>query len=164
MSLGACGSGALSNDPGPPVSILNPAVETVTFASEGGGFHGLPPAEAPCDPAQWTYIITLATHHVLWMGCSVTGSESDPGSYAVATMDRALDGSAWSATHSALADVTVSTETRCGADKDRWSLSVQTASATTTYGDDFYACEQIYTRYVVSNTLDHFYTELSQLP
>jgi hypothetical protein len=41
---------------------------------------------------------------------------------------------------------------------------VQTASATTTYGDDFYACEQIYTSYVVSNTLDHFYTELSQLP
>ncbi|MES1165619.1 MAG: hypothetical protein ABUR63_07680, partial [Verrucomicrobiota bacterium] len=131
--------------------------------SSGGGFHGLPPAGAACDPAQWTYLITLATQHVAWTGCTVSGYESDPGSYAVTTKDRMVV-SEWPAVRAALENVTVSHATTCGADRDVWALSVQTATATTTYGDDFYVCEKHYPQYVVSESLDNLYAELNQLP
>ena len=162
--LGACSSGSLAPANGPGASVLTPAVVTASYQSAGGGYGPLPPSGAACDPGKWAYVITMASHDVSWTGCSVNGPESDPSSYVASTVDHPLDSSTWTAVRSALANVTISNASSCGADKDEQSLTVQTSGDAITYGDDFYACLKQYDAYVATARLDALYAELSQLP
>ncbi len=161
--LGACSSGSLAPANGPGGSVLTPAVVTASYQSAGGGYGPLPPSGAACDPGKWTYVITMATHDVSWTGCSVNGPATDPSSYVAGTVDHPLDSTNWAAVRSALANVTISNSTQCGADKDQESLTVQTNSDAITYGDDFYACQKQYASYVVTAGLEHLCQVLSQL-
>jgi hypothetical protein len=144
-------------------TVMGPAVTKVTLASSGGGFHGVPPSGAACDPSQWTYVITIASHALAWRGCTVNGSFSDPASFVLASSGTQLDDSSWVSVESALGAVTVSTSNSCGADKDSWSLMVDTANGSTIYGDDFYACQKIYAQYVTENSLGSLQTTLNRL-
>jgi len=162
--LGACGSGTLGTGSNPHDSVLTPAVVSAVFQSQGGGFGSLPPADAACDPGKWSYVITLETQDVTWNGCTVNGALSDPASYVPASVDHPVDAAHWSAVHAALAAVTVSDRTSCGADKDRESLTMSTATDSVTYGDDFYACAKQYPRFVASDSLANLYQTLASLP
>jgi hypothetical protein len=164
LGLVACGSGnpPATQETGDAI-LAQPAVK-VTFQSSGGGFHGVPPQGAACDPARWTYVIAMATHDVRWTGCTMNGPYDDPASFVPSTVDHPLDAAAWPAVESALANLHVSDETRCGADKDSWTLTVERSDGTVTYGDDFYACEKQYQNYVAEAGLDALYAVLSKLP
>ena len=50
--------------------------------------------------------------------------------------------------------VTISDRVMCGADKPNLTLEIVTPSGSTVYGDDFYACDKQYARYVISAALD----------
>jgi hypothetical protein len=164
VSVAGCGSGTATTAPGPGDSVLTPAVESVTLQSLSGGFHNYAPAGAACEPTRWTYAIALAAHHVTWTGCTVNGTSDDPASYVPTTTEHAVDSAHWPAVATAVADVTVSDGTGCGADKDQWVFAVQSPSDTVTYGEDFYACNTQYPRYVTTTSLESLYTTLNALP
>ncbi len=159
LCVAGCGSGTEA----PGDSVFTPDVVTAALHSDGGGFHGTPPSGAPCDPAQWTYVITVANHEVTWTGCTV-GAINDATTYAPASTDHVLDASTWSAVRAALAAVTISGGTGCGADKDSWTFTLEKAGGSRTYGDDFYACQKQYAAYVTTDSLDNLSTTLSSLP
>jgi hypothetical protein len=144
-------------------TVIGPAVTKVTLASSGGGFHGVPPSGAACDPSQWAYEVTIASHALASRICTVNGPYSDPTSFVLASSDTQLDDSSWASVESALAALTVSTSNLCGADKDSWSLTVDTASGSTLYGDDFYACQKTYAQYVTETSLGNLQTTLNRL-
>jgi len=164
LLLGACSSGTPGTTTTPGDSVLTSAVVAATFQSTAPGFSAPLPSGAACDPGVWTYAITLATHDVSWSGCAVNGPQTDPGSYAPATIDHPLDSTQWATVHAALAGVTVSDRNSCGADKNTEIFTVHTSSDSVTYGDDFYACQHQHASYVTSDSLDHLYATLYALP
>ena len=160
--LVACGT---ATDGTPNGSVLRPAVVSATFQSTAPGWGPpAPPPGAACNPGVWTYVITLAAHHVTWTGCTVNGSQTDPSSYTPSTVDHFPDSTHWDSVQAALAAVTLSDRTSCGADGNTESITMQTASDAVTYGDDFYACEHQHPSYVTRESLDNLYATLSALP
>jgi hypothetical protein len=142
--LAGCGAGATTTNgfnTGPGQSVVAAGVTTVTFSSLGGGFHGSPPSGAACDPAQWTYTIGLDNRTLAAKTCKVTGDAADPASYFLDDEPYILTDAQWTAVDGAVAGVTVSGKTTCGADADQRELTVASADGSLTYGDDFYACQ-----------------------
>lgn len=161
IGLPACGSGSL----GGTSPVITSDVLNVMFQSTGGGLRQPPPSGAGCDPAVWQYFITIATRDVSWTGCIVSGPATDPASYAPQVVDHPLDAATWSGVSDALNALTTSAATSCGADLDFRTLTVERANDDfVTYGDDFYACQKEYARYVTSASLDNLATTLSALP
>jgi hypothetical protein len=159
-----CGGKTLGTNPAATDSVITPDVVSASFQSLSAGYSQPIPSGTACDPGQWTYAITLATHDVTWTGCDVNGGWGDPNSYTPATVDHAVDPIDWATVSVALAEVTLSAGTSCGEDKNAEVLTVQTATDSTTYGDDFYACLKQYPGYVKSAGLDNLYATLSTLP
>jgi hypothetical protein len=163
--LAGCGSGSTENgfSTTPGRSVLFAGVDLVTFTSLGGGLHPNPPPGAACDPYKWTYAVSFTDQTRSSMTCS-TSDFTDPTTYVPNNELVSLDGSAWSTVKSAIAAVTVSNKTTCGADADQRELTVATATGSLEYGDDFYACDTSYTSFVDSNSLDNLQTALSAIP
>jgi hypothetical protein len=162
-SAAGCGSGSDTQQPTNGGSVLTAGVVSATFASTSRGYAPALPQGAACDDGLWNYVITLAAHDVVWTGCAVNGSPTDPASYTPAVNDFQLDDSSWAKVHAALAAVTVSDATSCGSDKNDESLTTATASQTITYGDDFYACHKEFDQYVTTSSLDQLSATLYAL-
>jgi hypothetical protein len=150
--LAGCGSGAATGfNTRPGESVVANGGTTVTFSSLGGGFHGSPPSGAACDPAQWTYTIGLDHRTLTAKTCKVTGDTADPASYFLDDEPYTLTDAQWAAVAGAVAGVTVSAKTTCGADADQRELTVASADGSLTYGDDFYACQTSAHQYSATN-------------
>ena len=159
--LAGCGSSATTttNPDGfnttPGQSVVAAGITTVTFSSLGGGFHGVPPSGAACDPAQWTYNIGLEYRTLQAKTCKVTGDAADPASYFLDDEPFTLPDAQWTSIDAAVAGVKVSGKTNCGADADHRELTVVSADGSLTYGDDFYACQATYQHFVTFDSLSN---------
>jgi hypothetical protein len=147
----------------PGASVLFPSATGAHFACVGGGFGGVPPAGAACDPALWTYAFDLTAGDLAWSRCDVAGTGADPADYTPSSGDRTLAGSDLASAKAALGAVTVSAGTGCGADKESLTLEILSSSGNVVYGDDFYACEKQYAHYVTSASLDNLRTVFTPL-
>ena len=163
--LAGCGSGSTENgfNTSPGSSVLVAGVELVTFTSLGGGLHPAPPPGAACDPYKWTYAVSFTDKTRSSMTCA-TSDFTDPTTYVPNNELISLDGSDWTTVESAIAAVTVSDKTTCGADADQRELTVKAAMGSLTYGDDFYACYKGYTSFVDSGRLDNLQAALGAIP
>ena len=162
--LAGCGSEGLvhgNTDPGD--SVLTANVTQVTYSSLGGGFRPLP-SGAACDPGKWSYAISFAAQSCASITCTVNGSYDDPAGYVPHAEQIAFDETQWQMVKAAIAAVTVSSETRCGADLDQRQLLVESTTGSVMYGDDFYACQPNYPYFVTTASLDNLGTVLSAIP
>jgi hypothetical protein len=166
LLLGGCGTGGSSDgfNTLPGSSVLVAGVTSVKLTSLGGGLHAFPPAGAACDPAQWTYTVGFADQTLASTTCLVTGDASDPASYVPGGGPITLTPDQWSAVHDAVAAVTVSGKTNCGADADSRNLTVVKASDSFVYGDDFYACLGKYSAFVSFDRLNDLQQVLQSIP
>lgn len=151
-----------NTDPGG--SVLTANVTQVTYSSLGGGFRAGPPPGAACDPGQWSYVIAFAAQTLVSTTCSVTGPYDDPASFVPNAEQITLDDTQWQAVKAAIAAVTVSDKTTCGADAGQRQLEVDSTTGSVTYGDDFYACEPNYPYFVTTESLDNLWMVLSAIP
>lgn len=145
-------------------SIVFPSLTKVTFVSTGGGFHGVPPQGAPCDPAVWSYAISFTDQSLSSSTCSMQGTANVPESYVPSTETVTLTASQWATIDAAIIAVTVSGRTSCGADADDRHLTVESATGSLTYGDDFYACQTTYPSFVTFESLNGLETALEAIP
>jgi hypothetical protein len=139
----------------PGQTVVAGGITTVIFTSLGGGFHGVPPSGAACDPAQWTYNIGLEYRTLQAKTCKVTGDAADPASYFLDDEPFTLSDAQWMAIDAAVAGVKVSGKTSCGADADQRELTVVSTAGSLTYGDDFYACQTIHQHFVTFDSLSN---------
>lgn len=145
-------------------SIVFPSLTKVTFVSTGGGFRGVPPQGAPCDPAVWSYTISVTDQSLSSSTCSMLGTTDVPESYVPSAETVTLTASQWATVDAAITAVTVSDRTSCGADADDRHLTVESATGALTYGDDFYACQTTYPYFVTFESLNGLETALRAIP
>ena len=145
-------------------SVLTANVTQVTYASLGGGFGPAPTAGAPCDPGKWSYVISFAARTLASTTCTVDGPYDDPASFVPNAEQITLDDTQWQSVKAAIAAVTVSNKTSCGADAGQRQLEVDSTTGSVTYGDDFYACEPNYPQFVTTQSLDNLWAVLSAIP
>jgi hypothetical protein len=163
--LAGCGSQGLvrgTTDPGG--SVLAADVTQVTYTSLGGGFGPAPVPGAACDPGAWSYVISFGPETCASTTCTVDGSYDDPASFVPHAEQITLDETQWQMVKAAIAAVTISTKTSCGADLGQRQLEVDSGTGLLTYGDDFYACEPNYPYFVTTASLDNLWTVLSAIP
>jgi hypothetical protein len=164
-ALAGCGSEGLGNGKtNPGGSVLTAAVTQVTFSSLGGGFGPAAPTGAACDPGKWSYMIAFSAQTRASTTCTVNGSYDDPASFVPNAEQITFDDTQWQAVKAAIAAVTVSDKTSCGADLEQRELVVESTTGSVTYGDDFYACLQNYQSFVTTTSLDNLSTVLSAIP
>jgi hypothetical protein len=164
--LAGCGSeGLVHGNTDPGGSVLTANVTQVTYSSLGGGFGpGPSPAGAACDPGKWSYVISFGVETRASTSCTVVGPYDDPASFVPNAEQITLDESQWQAVKAAIAAVTVSNKTGCGADLEQRQLVVDSTTGSETYGDDFYACEANYPYFVATASLDNLWAVLSAIP
>ena len=163
--LGGCGSeGLVHGNTDPGGSVLTANVTQVIYSSLGGGFGPPPTSGAACDPGKWSYVISFGAQTLVSTTCSVTGPYDDPASFVPNAEQITLDDTQWQAVKSAIAAVTVSNNTTCGADAGQRQLEVDSTTGSVTYGDDFYACERNYPYFVTTESLDNLWTVFSAIP
>jgi len=157
LAAGGCGGGNLTGEfaTAPGSSVLTPAIRKVTLTSNGGGFHGSPPAGAACDPSHWSYTLPLDTKRLAFTGCRIVGDQSLPESYVPAMDDFSITDAQFETATAAVRAVTVSANRQCGADADFRELRVESAGAALTYGDDFYSCVANYDHFVTFDGLSN---------
>jgi hypothetical protein len=168
--LAGCGSGAIgggTNPDGfntaPGGSVLVAGVTQVTLTSTGGGLEALP-AGAGCDPGIYVYTVNFTDQSLAANNCTVNGDWTDPASFVPWSGVVPLDATQWASVQAAVAAVTVTDGTSCGADAPSRSLVVAKSSASITYGDDFYGCLGQYSQYVSYDDLYHLEATLSAIP
>ena len=159
--LAGCGSGSIGGGTDPNgfntakgSSVLVAGVTQVTLTSTGGGLEAPRPAGAACDPGLFVYAVDLAAQTLAASNCAVHGDWSDPASFVPFDGVINLDASQWSSVEAAIAAVTVTDDSKCGADAPSRHLVVAKAAASITYGDDFYGCLEQYDHYVSYDNLD----------
>ena len=104
----------------------------------GGGLVAPAPAGSTCVyTASGTYTFTTVDNKLAWHICRSTGAQL-PNQYADG--ERVLSSGEATRLVDALSAVTISNNTRCGADKDSLQLKVTTAAGEKVYVDDFDAC------------------------
>jgi hypothetical protein len=165
--LAGCGSdGLVQGNTTPGDSVLTANVTQVTYTSLGGGLGPgpRPPAGAACDPGQWSYVISFAAQTRASTTCTVNGSSDDPASFVPNAEEITLDDGQWQAVKAAIAAVTVSDRTVCGADLWRRHLVVDSPAGSVTYGDDFYACQPDYPYFVTTESLNNLSAVLAAIP
>jgi hypothetical protein len=171
LLLAGCGSGTIgsgTNQDGfnvaPGSSVLVDGITQVTFSSTGGGLESLP-SGAPCDPGIFVYAIDFTAHNLSTNACIVNnGDWTDPANFTPQSGVTALDATQWANVEAAIAAVTVTDGTDCGADAPSRNLAVAKSTASITYGDDFYGCEKLFAHYVSSDDLYHLSAALSAIP
>jgi hypothetical protein len=171
LLVAGCGSGSIGGGTDPNgfntakgSSVLVAGVTQVTLTSTGGGFVGGPPAGAACDPQKYVYTVNFADESLAAQTCSVNGDWSDPASFVVFDGVIPLDASQWSTVEAAIAAVTVTDNSKCGADAASRNLVVAKPAASITYGDDFYGCLKQYDHYVSSDDLYTLESALGGIP
>jgi len=94
----------------------------------------------------------------------VNGAYDDPASFVPSAEQITFDDTQWQAVKTAIAAVTLSDRTTCGADLEQRQLVVESTTGSVTYGDDFYACQPNYPYFVTTESLDNLWTVLSAIP
>ncbi len=153
----------MHGNPAPGGSVLTANVTQVTYSSLGGGFRPAPASGAACDPQKWSYEISFAAKTCASTTCVVNGSYDDPASFVPSAEQITLDDTQWQAVKAAIAAVTVSDRTICGADLEQRQLAVDSTTGSLTYGDDFYACQPNYPAFVTTASLDNLQTVFSAI-
>jgi len=153
--MAGCSSGSIGGgtDPNgfntaPGSSVLVAGVTQVTLTSTGGGLEAPRPAGAACDPGPFVYTIDFGAQTLAASDCTVNGDWSDPASFIPFDGVVSLDATQWANVEAALAAVTVTDDSKCGADAPSRYLAVAKSAASITYGDDFYGCLKQYDQYV----------------
>jgi hypothetical protein len=171
LLLAGCSSGSIGGGKDPNgfstakgSSVLVVGITQVTLTSTGGGFGGVPPAGAACDPQRFVYTINFADESLAAQTCAVNGDWSDPASFVPFDGVSPLDASQWSTVENAIAAVTVTDDSKCGADAPSRDLVVAKPAASITYGDDFYGCLHLYDHYVSFDDLNTLEAELAGIP
>ena len=163
--LAGCGSqGLVHGNTDPGGSVLTANVTQVTYSSLGGGLPEPHPSGAACDPQEWSYELSFSAQTRASTTCTVNGSYDDPASFVPNAEQITLDDTQWQAVKAAIAAVTVSDRTECGADLEQRQLVVDSTTGSVTYGDDFYACQPNYPHFVTTASLDNLWTVLSAIP
>jgi hypothetical protein len=156
LLLAACGS-----EPSQPALADARTVELRSLAggSEPGQLFG-----APCDSGMWTYTLGLSDGTLSWNFCDVQGPFEDPASYSRRTGSRPLTATERDQARATVAALVPSHRTDCGADKGTWELEAHDAAGNTVlYGDDFYACQKRYQRYLTSESLEQLLAVVSPM-
>jgi hypothetical protein len=164
--LAGCDSeGMVQGNPTAGDSVLTANVTQVTYTSLGGGLGPgpRPPAGAACDPGQWSHVISFAAQTRASTTCTINGASDDPASFVPNTEEITLDDGHWQAVKAAIAAVTVSDRTICGADLERRHLVVDSPNGSVSYGDDFYACQPDYPYFVTTASLNNLSTVLAAI-
>jgi hypothetical protein len=168
--LAGCSSGSLGGmDPNgfntaKGSSVLVAGVTQVTLTSTSGGFGAPPPNGAACDPGLFVYTVDLGGQTLAASNCAVNGDWSDPASFVPFEGVITLDASQWSSVEAAIAGVTVTDDSKCGADAPSRNLVVAKPAASITYGDDFYGCLEQYDHYVSYDDLSALQAALEGIP
>ncbi len=152
VSIGsAAGLGACSTQESD--SVVSAETSHVIWKSDGTGQIELP-ANVPCH-FDATYDLDVHAGTLAWSFCTFSGTDfSDPGAYVPVIGSRTLTNDEKSQATAAASAVKVSSGTLCrGADLEGRSLEVDDTAGSVTYGDDFYACQMQYQRYVVFEQL-----------
>jgi len=155
-----CGGGSLPGPSGgfattPGQSVLTSAVVKVTLTSKGGGFNLPEPAGAACDAAVWAYTISFDTSEIAFDGCRLNGDQSLAESYVPWMNHFPITGPQLETLTAAVHAITVSANRQCGADANYVELTVESASGSLTYGDDFYGCLTTYDQFVTSDGVNN---------
>jgi hypothetical protein len=152
--LAGCGSGSIGSGTDPNgfntargSSVLVAGVTMVTFVSTGGGLETPLPTGAACDPGPFVYTVDFRAQTLAASNCTVS-DWSDPATFIPFYGVVSLDASQWSNVEAAIAAVTVTDDSKCGADAPSRYLGVAKSAAAITYGDDFYGCLKQYDHYV----------------
>ena len=169
--LAGCGSGSLGGGTDPNgfntargSSVLVAGVTRVTLTSTGGGLEAPQPTGAACDPGPFVYTIDFAAQTVAIDNCTVNGDWSDPASFVPFSGVVSLDVNQWSNVQAAIAGVTVTDDSKCGADAPSRNLVVAKPAASIAYGDDFYGCLKEYDHYVSYDKLSTLQATIEALP
>jgi hypothetical protein len=168
--LAGCGSGTIgsgTNQDGfnvaPGSSVLVDGITQVTFSSTGGGLESLP-SGAPCDPGIFVYTVDFTAQSLAVNACNVNGDWTNPASFMPQSGTTSLDATQWANVEAAIAAVSVTDGSSCGADAPYRNLVVAKSTASITYGDDFYGCQKQYAHYVSSDDLYSLSAALSAIP
>jgi len=170
LLLGGCGSGSIGGtDPNgfntaKGSSVLVAGVTQVTLTSTGGGLEAPRPAGAACDPGLFAYTVDFAGQTLAASNCAVNGDWNDPASFVPFDGVINLDASQWASVEAAIAGVTVTDDSKCGADAPSRNLVVAKAAASITYGDDFYGCLKQYEHYASYDNLYALQATLEGIP
>jgi hypothetical protein len=138
--LGALVGCSSSGDRGPPVGVVwTPSATKLVAEDRGGGFASV--HDAGVDECTYgrTYTLAVADRTLAWHVCVPTAT--DPA-YKATDGARVLTTTELATVIQAVDQVTVSNETRCGADKGTVLLTITDATGDHPYLDDFYACEK----------------------
>lgn len=168
--LAGCSSGSIGGtDPNgfntaKGSSVLVAGVTQVTLDSTGGGLEAPRPAGAACDPGLFAYGVDFGGQTLAVSNCMVNGDWSDPASFVPFDGVISLDATQWSSVEAAIAAVTVTDDSKCGADAPSRNLIVAKPAASITYGDDFYGCLKQYGQYVSYDDLYSLQATLEAIP
>jgi hypothetical protein len=139
--LGAlAGCSGSAGDGGKAGAVWTPSASKLVAEDRGGGF--LPVHDAGADGCTYgrTFTLTVADRKLAWRVCAPT-TAADPV-YKATDGGRVLTTTELGVVLQAVEQVTISSETRCGADKGTLLLTISNASGDRQYLDDFYACEK----------------------
>lgn len=160
LALAACSSsststpdpnvdGGASNDAGTTIDsgskndagdagIPLDGVTKILAKSSGGGL--LPPAPdgSPCTLGAQNFDYDVATKHLVYSRCVAGATSSDP--YVLDQGTRDLNATQSAELDAAMANLRVTTEESCGADKATLTVTVTRPSGSTEYVDSFYSC------------------------
>ena len=153
IGVAACSSQGSGTNPGDSVVIAG--TSHVVWKSAGDGFGPVLPAGAPCH-REVTYDLDVSGS-LAWNICQfAAGADfNDPTAYSTVAGSRTLTAAERAQANAAASAIKVSSVTSCGADLDSRTLEVDGTSGTITYGDDFYACNKLYERYVLTAPLSN---------
>ncbi len=128
-----------SYDGGGSESAIWPSdAKTLVAQTRGGGFTPQPPAGSTCTFGATKYSLDVATKKVSWEVCEfidwTTPMKPKSGTTTLST-------SKYATVVDAIGEVSISTDSICGADKPLLTLTVTSPSeGTKTFTDDFYSC------------------------
>ena len=130
-----------SYDGGGSTSEVWPSdASTLVAQDHGGGFTAPPPAGSVCGFGAAKYTYNVASKKVAWEVCEFV-NWSTPMTKKSGTTS--LSSTQLDEINAAMADVEVTHEDICGADKPMLTLSVSsTSQGTKTYEDSFYSCQK----------------------
>lgn len=137
--------------------ILVDGTRSVVLTDDGGGYAPMPPPGSTCH-GQAEYRYALDSRELSWSACSI-GVGPEP--WHEVDGERTLDRDDHDRVITALREIVVSSERRCGVDKQGLTITIETQDAEQRYTDSFYSCRGDKEPYV--DGIDDVFTEVRRL-
>jgi hypothetical protein len=137
--------------------ILVDGTRSVILTDDGGGYAPTPPSGSTCH-GQAEYRYVLDSRELTWSACPFS---DDPEPWHEVSGARTLDRADHDRVIAALREIVVSSERRCGVDKQTLTITIKTEDAEQLYTDSFYSCRGDKEPYV--DGIDEVFAEARRL-